>query len=532
MRYYELFEATLQGASIASWANYLQNMLAVPSLSLGENGEKAKGLQLTAQSKKIVQALLNQLVSEGNDRAFVKIIENTQVGFTNNTIAFIKQIYKSPDLKSGAATTETGEINKSKKYWNDGEVAETFLGAAIYTRFLSESNITMDDILETMKNDEEFRPTDSGFEGDGQRGTNPVNMVTINKKQNNQVVTDYLWNKSMLEGRFPQDVKSLTKTLEACTAYVNQSSKVKDALKQCDDHPKAKEIQIRTDGVTDQRGTKADLQIKVGDTLRLLSLKANDVKQFGQNTGQSGDIIANFFKSFIPSVNISSLYKDANGKPKKWNPDTKKGWPDMSVSGRKILKANNQFDDAVDQIYELTGKAYKIAKKELESSLKENPDAVIASLYKGIVQHAQGSAEGQTLVILNPDSKTAWKELEFGPQLKKALKSFRIYVKLAVSGESGATNHILRVFGEPKDGKAAVAMANKIGTESAAKSAKNKAKKVSTKTIGAVSPEMLFQLRSYLQNHDTQRNIIEMGLLLKSITEVQKINDLKKTPQK
>jgi hypothetical protein len=57
-----------------------------------------------------------------------------------------------------------------------------------------------------------------------------------------------------------------------------------------------------------------------------------------------------------------------------------------------------------------------------------------------------------------------------------------------------------------------------------------KAGKIAKKRAVKVDPELLFQLRSYVQEAGpTLRNIIEMGPLLKDITEVQHIQNVANT---
>lgn len=501
MRLKELKESWLQGSSIPSWKYYIKNILLAPSLSLGEMGERGRNLKLTQPSIQAIKQISNYLEKNIPSRSYIKTIEETPIQFTDGTEALIKQIYKAPDIKSSSQSETDLSPIKEKKFWNDGEVAETFLGAALYARFQSLRNVTTEEILDIMRNNKKFSIMENGFIGTAKRKNLPVDIIAVNKLQNNQVIVDYIFKRDELAAKYPKGVKELTKTLDACTAYVNESFKIEAALNQADTIKNAKKISVKTDGISDQRGTKADLQINVGKTLRLLSLKANDVKQFGQISGATGEIISKFFGSFIPNVNITSLYKSGD-KNKTW-PEYKNGWPDMSVLGRRTLRENGQFDEAVDQVYKLTGEAYKIAEKKIKEDLKNDPNTVIANLYKGIVQHANGNSTGQTLVILNPSTKVAWKELEFGKSLEKALKSFNIEVSLTLAGLNGEQNHILRVYGKAKDLKAAVAMKNDINSDSDARKAKNKIKEIDPRLVGTAHPEMLFQLRSYLQNHDT-----------------------------
>jgi hypothetical protein len=99
---------------------------------------------------------------------------------------------------------------------------------------------------------------------------------------------------------------------------------------------------------------------------------------------------------------------------------------------------------------------------------------------------------------------------------------------LTLAGQGGKDNHILQIFGRPANSIAAVAMDNNISSDKQAQQALAVAKKRAPK----VDPELLFQLRSYVQEAGpTLRNIVEMGPLLKDITEVQQIQNVANTPE-
>ena len=502
-----LSEANLQGTSSASWLGYLKNMLTATNIAIGDKGEKDSGLQLTNDSKKTIEKFINAIEVDGEDPQSIKsAIENTSLSFNNGDKYYlIKQIFKSPEIKSGSG----GEKSTEKKYWNDGEVAETFLGAALFARFQSTKPINVNDVISVLSS---ANPVLGGFEATGMRGDNPVTLRAINKPQNNDVVDQYVNSNAELAKKFPKAVAGLTTALNACVAYVNESKKVTDAIAEIEANTARESIEVKTDGVSDQKGTKADLTLKIGNKVRLLSLKVNAVKQFGQDTGATPEVITTFFQRFIPDITPDPENKIVSN------------WPDMSRTGTAaIKKSGGDLQQVAKTVYNLIGQVYQNVDAQLQIKLAdpELAASVITDLYNGIIYHAQGAAAGQTLVILNPGGKSTWKELEFGPPLLEALQSFRLEASVAVAGIKGETNHILRIFGRANDAKASTAMTTKIDNPT---DAANAAKDI-TKKRAPVDPEMLIQLRSYVQEAGpTIRNIVEMGPLLKSITEVQAIN--------
>jgi hypothetical protein len=514
MRFFEfkLTESVLRGSSSTSWPGYLRNMLSAGSLSLGASGEKAKGLVLTDESKEIIKALeleiRNAIASNANLETVKSKIESTEIFFTNSTSAPIKAVFKSPELRSGAADVKTGA--RTTKYWNDGEVAETFLGVALFARFKSKKEITADQVYAEFK---KLKPTPGGFMMKGKRGNNPVEMLAINKPANNQAIEEISSDLPKFKREYPDASTELLKLIDASVSYVNQSSKVFEAIAKADNEPNADRVIIKTDGVSDQSGTKADLQLKVGDYERLLSLKANYVKQFGQDTGARFEVIKTFFSRFIPDVNIAELENK---------------WPPMNSADLKNYRAQGIARDKFNEVYSLVSQAYTTASNTLNKKLATPSTAseVVSDLYKGVIHHAQGTETKQVVVVLNPSANKAWAELEFGEQLEEALASFRLETKLTLAGQGDKDNHILQIFGRPADSIAAVAMDNNITSNGQAQKAAAVAKKRAPK----VDPELLFQLRSYIQEAGpTLRNIVEMGPLLKDITEVQHIQDVAAT---
>lgn len=496
-------EAALTGTSPDSWGNYLKALLTVGSISIGKTGTEAQDLQLTDNSKEIINNLLDQYESSSDKRAEGQRIRDIEVLYTDGVSRKIGKIFKSPEIKSASKAADTA----AKKYWNDGEVAETFLGAALFTRFQSKDNISVGDVIDTIKR---FKETTGGFIFNGHRNNDPIEMTALNKPQNNTVVIEYATNYADFSKKFAKGVKGLDTTMKACVSYVNQSPKVKEAINAADSNVESDRILIKTDGVSDQKGTKADLQLQVGSLQRLLSLKVNAVKQFGQNTGATPEVLTSFFGTFVTGIDLTALSQN---------------WPDMSRKGLNALRQSGDIEQTFQTVYSLIGQAYQSANNILSKQLADPVASAqfIENLHKGIVHHAQGDAKGQTVVILNPKAGLAWQELEFGDELISALKSFRLETTVSVAGIDGENNHILKIYGRPIDSKAVVAMQSTISSAADATKAATAAKQ--SKVAQKVDPELLIQLRSYIQDvGPTIRNIIEMGPLLKDITDVEKIN--------
>ena len=357
------------------------------------------------------------------------------------------QIFKTPAMKG------------QKKPFNTGDVGEAFLGAACTAKFekLGEE-ITEDDVIDILKR---LTVTE---EGKNKRGV-------INAKANNDVLKYVLvlnqtsfgaMIRSVKEGKLPPEMIGLNRS---AVKWANKSAAVKAAIKVVIADENENIITVNSDGVSDQKGTKADLFLTIDEnTINLLSAKAGDVKQFGQVPGNSYDKIETFFKSIF-GVNIKDEYIDQmNGS------DAKSNYP--------IFK-----------------KIYADVANDLENELAGNTQQevkFVRRLYNGIAHHAALNDPIVSMVILKATPNApGFKELSFGPELAEAMEQFDLQVTYQADPPK------IQVHGRP------------IGQEAL------------EVTSGAT---MLIQVRTNMKGDSSKgyiRSIIEMGGLLKSIAQVE-----------
>jgi hypothetical protein len=143
-----------------------------------------------------------------------------------------------------------------------------------------------------------------------------------------------------------------------------------------------------------------------------------------------------------------------------------------------------------------TKKAYEYIYKEISSRLKGPTDEqeydFVTTVATGVVHHAT-LGEDVRLVIISPSAKVAYKELKFGPELYDALTQYDLVPVLNLDG----ANYKLLVYGYPK-----------------------------TQTAKRVNNDksLFVQLRSYVQD-SAARNVVEIGGLLKDLTDVSKLEN-------
>lgn len=252
----------------------------------------------------------------------------------------------------------------------------------------------------------------------------------------------------------------------SATNLVNESRIFTEALtimKENEINDVKNTVIVDSDGVSDNTGSKADLKLHLNqDTINLLSLKVGDVKQFGQRSGMTADILKNFFSETLNIVLPSEV----------WN----------------VFTGHTTAKDVAENVIPTI---YKSMKEQIESQLStaEGEAVFIDNLYKGIRQHATNDDDNVIMVILNnTPTKPGFKQLSFGPTLVEAMKQYKFIV------EQPKPNY-LTIHGVP------------IGTEARGNT--------NGKTL-------LLQLRSYRQKTIYIRNVIEMGSLLKEIAETNK----------
>jgi len=365
---------------------------------------------------------------------------------TDNKVS-TANVYKTPEMKGGT------------KDFNTGDVGEAFLGAATVAKFQKVGEtITEEDVLDVLSKMEVVR------ENKNKRGT--LTTTSGNDKVDyvlvlNQTSFSSLQKSLSTKKLAPQMVGLNRSSVE----WANTSSALKEAINISTSDPQSNKITVNSDGVSDQKGTKADLFLSIDEnTIELLSAKAGDVKQFGQVPGNSYEKVQTLFKSIF-GINISDRYiEQMNGS---------------------VAKDN----------YPIFKEVYKDVADALTNELQGNTPAevkFVKRLYTGISHHASLNDPKVSMVILKatPNSP-GFTELTFGPELAEAMEQFDLQVVHQMDPPK------IQIHGRP------------IGTEAI--------KEVKGDTL-------LIQVRTNMKGDSSGgyiRSVIEMGKLLKSIAKVE-----------
>lgn len=358
----------------------------------------------------------------------------------------ISSFQKTPDYKSG-------------RDFNAGDIGEAALGAAVYAKFIArDKDINEKSILDIF----------AKLEGGELQGKSNLKGSITGKSSNDSVYYNLALNmtsyKAMVGAGTSGEVHpEILGAIRSAVLYANTNEAVSAALQHILKDENANSVIVNADGVSDQT-VKADLFLTIdGTTINLLSLKAGDVKQFGQQSGYNFQALESFFSTTF-GVNIDNRLKD------------------NFVSGDPV-----QSFEAIHTIYNAVGKQIQ---QELAGDIASKEVSFIERLYRGISHHATKSDDKTSMVILKTTPNVpGFSSLQFGSALRDAMNDINMYVTYEAPGQRKPAK--IEIFGRHKD---------------------------DNKDL------MFLRLRSNFKSEGKGyvRNIVEMGPLLKKIATVQK----------
>jgi hypothetical protein len=422
----------------------------------------------------------------------------------------LTHIEKTADISQKVG--QEGEKTYSK-YWNVGDIAEGIMSTAVLTKFENEgAPITAAQVFENVQRMNQVKPGEIIFESSafGKK----IELRAILKVR----IIEALIQSATDPDEFLKydDAKEVYKLYSDCATYVNQSTSVKSALDKIKTASTQDVIQVTADGATAeaQHSTKADLWIALNNKKeKLLSIKTATVKHIGGVAGYEFHKI----NTFLSSVLGFELPDEVKGKfklvPLQFSPknppvdeegnllfpDWKKG--DPAPEGYAFHKDREPIAKQAQEYNINHGikDAYKYCDEQLKQILAspEGEATFVQSVVDGIVHHAT-LGEDVRVVVISPNAKEAFKELDFGPEYRNAMANFNLSHDFVETEKGGKRIFKLRIYGHPKT-------------------------QIGEKVLSGAS--MLVMLRTYNQDVAT-RNVVEIGDLLKKITDVTELEQL------
>jgi hypothetical protein len=425
----------------------------------------------------------------------------------------LSKIVKTPEIVKSLT-------NENKGIWNKGNIAEGVMASAVSAKFrLEGAPVTFDEIAETIKNiqvelfdvlDKEgktvtdsegnIKQTAKGTLATESFGKELSLTISLNKRDFNFFLQSA---KNMEDFKKYSNSSDIYKLYEDCANYVNDSDNVTSAVEKIKNASLDDKVNVTADGASAaaQTSTKADLWIAIGQTKeRLLSIKTSTVKHIGAASGHQFDNLSEFFKTtlgFGLPEGFREKFMKTPASKKMLDPDD----PEKEINNPDYVKMSKAERDAL--MAEIRKKNYDNAFRESYQWVLEQINRKLAgdstdgeydfvkSVSDGVIHHAT-LGEDVRLVIISPSAKKSYTELEVNDKLHSSLEEYDLIPSIEMGD-----NYKILIYGYPK-------------TE-LSRSLKN------DKTL-------FVQLRSYMQDKAV-RNVVEIGGLLKNLTEVERIRD-------
>jgi len=506
-------------------SNYYRNLITLiaDGTPVTIHGQTKPVIFKKSAAKKL-QRIWNPTGQDKNEQATVdqvRLMKQVSLETEDGDFYTITNIEKTKDIKQ--KTGEEGE-EAFTKWWNKGNVAEGIMACAVITKFnLQGAEVTAEQVLETVGSvntqlvpvlDKDGNPTKDKNGAPKERRKGVLTSDTYGKElsltitlSNNDFAALLMSAKDQTTFEKYDKSNEVYQMYQDCANYVNQSDNVVSAIEKIKSAAAEDRVDVIADGATAeaQHSTKADLWIAVGGTKeRLLSIKTSTVKHIGAVSGYEFEHINKFFESTVgfglPEEFKEKFHKppsskfiaDENGELTIPNPEYVK----MSVSERSAAvrdTMNYNYNNA-------TREAYQWVHDQIQERLAGNSDDqeynFVKTVADGVVHHAT-LGDDIRLVIISPSAKKSYTELQIGNDLADSLAEFDLTAKLDLK-----TNYRILVYGYP---------VSEIG----ARVENDKA--------------LFVQLRSYIQD-GAARNVVEIGGLLKKLTDVTKIQDDNEEP--
>ena len=204
--------------------------------------------------------------------------------------------------------------------FNKGDVSEGILAAAITARFESKTKrISNDDVLSVIKKlgkptrMKKFMLIEKTFDSPNK------NPKIIDKVVCKITLAEINMN-ALLNPKVYSD-KEMKELLSAAVAYANGKN-IMEWADMMYTNNQENLIEVKSEGLLDQTGTKVDLRVIIdGKQAGVgVSLKAGDVKQFGQVGGATADSMNEFFNPLgvkFSSKNLNDFEKLVSQKDRK-----------------------------------------------------------------------------------------------------------------------------------------------------------------------------------------------------------------------
>tara|TARA_B100002019_G_scaffold229908_1_gene203326 strand:- start:423 stop:1718 length:1296 start_codon:yes stop_codon:yes gene_type:complete len=314
-----------------------------------------------------------------------------------------------------------GSLNKPNIKYNLGDMAEGVVGAAICARFIYKNRtITTRQVYGVLRS----MGTPTNYPG---KKGKQVEKTFKSANANPKIMDDVrlfisLAEVNMLALLSRGNESLLREYVESAVKYAN-SPNVTKWSKLVYENNRYDKIEVLSDGLGGQRSTKVDVSVKItndkGELMPvdiLVSLKAGDVKQFGQVSG------AEFAKQQDLWGRLFGYDGSIQGLEEKYT---------------DLMFVKKKPDEAVSLVYEFVN-------RKLNGDLKDQPDLILRNLSSAINYFATLNEENVTLLQVGQSKAKVYKFDDIYNRIKG-----KTYESKIVRGKSNLPTILIESEGKP-----------------------------------------------------------------------------------
>lgn len=324
-----------------------------------------------------------------------------------------------------------------QKSYNAGHLAELIMGVGIATKFVNQGNDIDLNAFQRMFTQLIKGPTKKNYEF-SYAGT--ISWPGTTSKNDQLTFRAVVPTKSAEEfvrqaqsNQFSSDLSAI---VASAIRYVNESQGVQRACDRVRLDKNTNKIDIVSDGSSDAKGTKADLQLSVdGTKINLLSLKTYSTDTLGQISGIGYDQLSKWFDVAF-GISISKFQKLL----------------DPTLGAEKV------YQNLLTKIYD--DYVYPEVKKRVEDQTPGKEAEIVKRLVRAAHYHSRGESLEDVEIVKLDDSVSSgnYKILRFSDDLEEAMSQLDLEVRYIGKGQ-GRT---IQIWVKPEADEKVARGANRI----------------------------------------------------------------------
>lgn len=299
--------------------------------------------------------------------------------------------------------------------FNKGDVAEVVLGAAMTAKFrkTDDSDVTEKEVEQIIR---------EVIHGQS------IEYNRLDKVETEEVFDEITFRvgvpKKAMEFLKGEDLSEIVDLFQSAVSYVNTDRRLDRQAKVLRSNAKIDEIIVNSDGVGDQKGTKADIKLTVNGepTRNQISLKVSGGEQFAQVSGVGFDKQLALWDDGL-GINVRSLERAYNNVMRDFDPGLKffsRSEP-VAAEQKEIVKTAMRL-------------VYQYATNELNSLFKANDEQFMERLIEFISRGIAG--DEQRYIELVKLEKGKFKTLRPGSQtFRNLVGSLDLVAELRKTGD-------------------------------------------------------------------------------------------------